>query len=147
MVSFCSFQISFPNTCTVLIFFIAGLLFLCLEHVEHWERIASRWRPAFSSHLISRASSTGRCNTIQRIDSAMLLHENHLFGCTRPKPSQGSVPAGLSLASKFAFCFQCEESLSLVLHRPIETTALIRTLPAWVPELKAIKDLTVGPLG
>src|SRR5580704_2598021 len=43
MVSFCSFKISFPNTCTVLIFFIAGLLFLCLEHVEHWERIASRW--------------------------------------------------------------------------------------------------------
>jgi hypothetical protein len=37
----------------VLIFFIAGLL-LCLEHVFHWERIASRWRPAFSSHLISR---------------------------------------------------------------------------------------------
>jgi hypothetical protein len=26
--------------------------FLCLEHVKHWERIASRWRPAFSSHLI-----------------------------------------------------------------------------------------------
>src|SRR5882762_2538799 len=25
--------------------------FLCLEHVDHWERIASRWRPAFSSHL------------------------------------------------------------------------------------------------
>src|SRR6266853_7000319 len=24
---------------------------LCLEHVEHWERIASRRRPAFSSHL------------------------------------------------------------------------------------------------
>jgi hypothetical protein len=24
---------------------------LCLKHVEHWERIASRWRPAFSSHL------------------------------------------------------------------------------------------------
>src|SRR5271168_1720106 len=56
MVSFCSFQISFPNTCTVLIFCIAGLLFLCLEHVEHWERIASRWRPAFSSHLISRVT-------------------------------------------------------------------------------------------
>jgi hypothetical protein len=26
----------------------AGLLFLCLEHVKHWERIASRRRPAFS---------------------------------------------------------------------------------------------------
>src|SRR5258706_10647714 len=51
IVSFCSLKISLPNTCTVLIFFIAGLL-LCLEHVFHWERIASRWRPAFSSHLI-----------------------------------------------------------------------------------------------
>jgi hypothetical protein len=37
----------------VLIFFIAGLLFLCLEHVIHRERIASRRRPAFSSHLIN----------------------------------------------------------------------------------------------
>jgi hypothetical protein len=36
----------------LLVFFIAGLL-LCLEHVFHWERIASRWRPAFSSHLVS----------------------------------------------------------------------------------------------
>src|SRR6266446_4416954 len=54
IVSFCSLKISLPNTCTVLIFFIAGLL-LCLEHVFHWERIASRWRPAFSSHLVSRA--------------------------------------------------------------------------------------------
>jgi len=27
---------------------------LCFEHVEHWERIASRGRPAFSSHLINR---------------------------------------------------------------------------------------------
>jgi hypothetical protein len=26
---------------------------LCLEHVEHWERIASRGRPAFSSHLVN----------------------------------------------------------------------------------------------
>src|SRR5260370_23156363 len=67
MVSFCSLKISLPNTCTVLIFFIAGLL-LCLEHVFHWERIASRWRPAFSSHLVSCASSTGRCNTIQSVD-------------------------------------------------------------------------------
>jgi hypothetical protein len=27
--------------------------FLRLERVVHWERIASRWRPAFSSHLIN----------------------------------------------------------------------------------------------
>jgi uncharacterized repeat protein (TIGR03803 family) len=44
------------NLRTVLIFFIAGLLFLCLEHVDYWERIASRWRPAFSSHLVSSHS-------------------------------------------------------------------------------------------
>jgi len=47
-------KISLLNVSTVLIFFTAGLLFLCLEHVIHRERIASRWRPAFSSHLICR---------------------------------------------------------------------------------------------
>src|ERR1700683_1006510 len=26
------------------------------ERVDHWERIASRWRPAFSSHLINLAT-------------------------------------------------------------------------------------------
>jgi hypothetical protein len=37
---------------------------LRLERVNRWERIASRRRPAFSSHLINGAGSTGRCNTI-----------------------------------------------------------------------------------
>jgi len=55
----------------------------------------------------------------------MLARENHLFGCTRSKPSQGSVPAGLTLASDFSFCFQCQAGPSLVLHRPIEITAFI----------------------
>jgi len=27
-------KISFPKLCTVLIFFIAGLLFLCVKHVD-----------------------------------------------------------------------------------------------------------------
>jgi len=57
-------KISFPNVGTVLICFIAGLLFLCLEHVIHRERSASRRRPAFSSHLINAVVSIGRCNTI-----------------------------------------------------------------------------------
>jgi hypothetical protein len=48
-----------------------------------------------------------------------------MFGCTRPKPSQNSVPAGLTLASYFDFCFQCRQSFSLVLRRPIEITRLI----------------------
>lgn len=48
--------------------------------------------------MVTRGSSIGRCNSIQCLDSAMLRRENHLFGCARPKPSQGSVPAGLALA-------------------------------------------------
>jgi len=58
----------------------------------------------------------------------MLPRENHLLGCTRPKASQGSVPAGLTLASGFGFCFQCQRGSSLVLRRPIETTAFTRHL-------------------
>jgi|HubBroStandDraft_1064217.scaffolds.fasta_scaffold133563_2 hypothetical protein len=53
----------------------------------------------------------------------MLARENHLFGCTRSKPSQSSVPADLTPTSDFGFCFQCQAGPSLVLHRPIEITA------------------------
>ena len=56
----------------------------------------------------------------------MLPRENHLFGCARPKPSQGSVPVGLALASDISFCFQCEVGSILVLRRPIEIAALTR---------------------
>jgi len=56
----------------------------------------------------------------------MLPPENHLFGLTWTKPGQGSVPAGLTLASDFGFCFQCQRGSSLVLRRPIEITRLIR---------------------
>ena len=52
----------------------------------------------------------------------MLSRENYLFGYTRSKPSQGSVPDGPALASDFGFCFQCQASSSLVLRRPVETT-------------------------
>jgi hypothetical protein len=69
------------------------------------------------------ASSTGRCNTIQCIDSTMLARENHLCGCARLKLSQGSVPAGLTLTSDLGFCLQCQAGSSLVLRRPIEIAA------------------------
>jgi hypothetical protein len=36
------------------------------------------------------------------------------------------VPAGLTLTSNFGFYFQCQVGSSLVLRRPIETTAFIR---------------------
>src|ERR1700757_1281605 len=46
---------------------------LCLEHVEHWERIASRWRPAFSSHLINVESLT--TSAVSRVFS-LLFYQN-----------------------------------------------------------------------
>jgi hypothetical protein len=55
----------------------------------------------------------------------MLPRENHLFVCTQPRPSQGDVLAGLTLASDFSFGFQCQAGSSLVLHRPVECAALI----------------------
>jgi hypothetical protein len=73
---------------------------------------------------IRASSSTGQCNTIQCVDSTLLSWENHPFRCIRSKPSQGSVPAGLTLASDFSFCFQCKVGSSLVLRRPIESTLL-----------------------
>jgi hypothetical protein len=77
---------------------------------------------------VTAASSTGRCNTIQCVDSTMLLREELLFGYTRLKSSQVSVPVDPALASDFGFCFQRKVASGSVLRRPIETTALIRTL-------------------
>jgi hypothetical protein len=54
----------------------------------------------------------------------MLPRQDHRFGFTWTKPSLGSVPAGLTLASDFGFCFQCQRGSSLVLHRPIEITGV-----------------------
>src|ERR1700677_1978021 len=86
-------------------------------------------KPAQANHFlncpIDAASSTGRCNTIQCIDSTMLAGENHLLGSARFKPSQGSVPAGPTLTSDLGVCFQCRTGSSLVLRRPIEITCLV----------------------
>jgi hypothetical protein len=40
--------------------------FLCLEHVEHRELIASRWRPAFSSHLVNALIGEVRTSHVTR---------------------------------------------------------------------------------
>jgi hypothetical protein len=52
----------------------------------------------------------------------MLPRKNRPFGCTRPKPSQGSVPSDPTPASDFGSCFQCQAGSSLVLRRSIEIT-------------------------
>jgi hypothetical protein len=56
--------------------------------------------------------------------STMLAREGQLFGWLPSRPSQSSVPAGLTLTSEFGFCFQCQAGSSSVLHRPVETTGL-----------------------
>jgi hypothetical protein len=65
----------------------------------------------------------------------MLAGENHLFACARLKPSQGSVPAGLTLSSGLRICFQYQAVSSLVLRRPIETTAVTGHLLFGVTDL------------
>ena len=67
---------------------------------------------------MNAASSTGRRDTIQRADSTMLARENHPYGRARLKLGQGSVPAGLTLASDLRCCFQWRVSSSLVSRRP-----------------------------
>src|SRR5712664_2446768 len=61
LVSFENHVSIYPNSASL--FHSRSPSLLRLERVDHWERIASRRRPAFSSHLINAASSTGRCNT------------------------------------------------------------------------------------
>jgi len=71
----------------------------------------------------------------------MLPLENYLFSATGPKPNQDTIPAGVTLAGDFGFCFQCQVGSSLVLHRPIEITALIRTL------IKQLLDPSLSVVG
>jgi hypothetical protein len=54
MVSFCCEIFLLCAAALLLKLFIAGLLFICAPSTSiTWERIASRRRPAFSSHLIA----------------------------------------------------------------------------------------------
>ena len=74
--------------------------------------------------LIRRASSTGRCNTIQWIESTMLGRENHLFSCARLKSSQGGVPTGLTLISDLGICFQGQGVLAYRCVDPLRSPDL-----------------------
>jgi len=60
----------------------------------------------------------------------MLPQEDDRFGCSRSRPSQGSVRGGLTLASRFDLCCHCKVGSRLVLRRPIETTRLTRQVDA-----------------
>jgi hypothetical protein len=75
----------------------------------------------------------------------MLPRENHLFGGTGPKPSQDSVPADLTLAGDFGFCFHCEVGSSLVLRRPIEITSFIIHNLGWQARSRFLSRLSEMP--
>ena len=87
------------------------------------KRIANKCRIRIRCS-VNAASSTDRCNTFQCIDSTLLAREDHVFCCTRSRPTQGCVPAGPTVASDLSFCFQCQGCSGLVLRRPIEITAI-----------------------
>src|SRR6266851_5596178 len=50
----------------------------------------------------------------------------HLFGCTHSNPSQGSVPADLTLAGDLAFVFNASRARPECCVHPLRPPALIR---------------------
>ncbi len=53
----------------------------------------------------------------------MLAQENHLFGRTRSKLTQSSVPVGPTVANDVEFCFHFQAASGSVLRRPIGIAA------------------------
>ena len=73
----------------------------------------------------------------------MLPRQNHPFGWFAQ--NLGSVPAPLTLVGDFSFCFQCAEGVSLVLHRPIETTRITGQVRSSTPSVRQSELETDGP--
>jgi hypothetical protein len=90
------------------------------------------------------ASPTGRCNTFQRVDSAMLPREKHQLGCTQAERSQGDVPACLALAADSSFSFQCKVGASIALRRSIEPAALSGEIGAKSLDVRLRKVISIG---
>jgi hypothetical protein len=90
---------------------------LRLERIVHWERIASRWRPAFSSHLISR--SCGRFRTpgkVRPVARRLAGEPRTLVSHPSPNtPSKASLPSPLRGESvnyvSGTMCYLCLRSL------------------------------------
>ena len=85
--------------------------------------------------LVSRASSDGRLNTIQYVDSIMLPRRTHLFGCDRAEPRQGSVSAALTLASDFTSCFSASWVLAECCVDPLRPPRFTSNSTLSVPPL------------
>jgi hypothetical protein len=81
-----------------------------LATASHPEQ-AQAWRAGPGFYTVM-GQSTGRCNTIQCVNSTLLPRENYAFGCIRSKRSQGSVPAGQTLVSDFGFFFNASGVLA-----------------------------------
>ncbi|MGA8985985.1 MAG: hypothetical protein WB470_25180, partial [Candidatus Acidiferrales bacterium] len=119
----CSFKISLPNACIVLIFFIAGLL-LCLEHVVHWERIASRWRPAFF-HLVN--APIGKVKSAQNHSSSNATRRRELDRKKKSSPRRSvfSLTRFIELISQVEFVGGDGDTqvvifqFSTEIHRPV----------------------------
>src|SRR5216684_9161262 len=94
MVSFCSFKISLLNACTVVIFFMPVSFSLRHERVDPWERIASRWRPVFSSHLVNAVTGKVGASTRSGFSDVLLNHDSSVF--VLPQPHKFCMPKPIS---------------------------------------------------
>ena len=73
----------------------------------------------------------------------MLPRENHLFGCIRPDPSQGSIQIGVAPASDFGFCFQCDRAEAQCCVHPLRPPRLSGTGPLATEKIPGIPFKTV----
>src|SRR5271169_5067165 len=93
LVSFENHVSIYPNSASL--FHSRSPFLLRLERVDHWERIASRRRPAFSSHLVSTKLPANSCLHLDSRESA--LGSNILAG--NVGKSERFVPAPTSAIS------------------------------------------------
>jgi len=77
-------KISLLNACTVVIFFMPVSFSLRHERVDPWERIASRWRPVFSSHLVNAVTGKVGASTRSGFSDVLLNHKSGAFVLAQP---------------------------------------------------------------
>jgi hypothetical protein len=70
---------------------------LRLERVIHWERIASRWRPAFSSHLVNALPEEPECERLAATNPRAMMKD------CRPLRRFRYVATSVTLASAASF--------------------------------------------
>jgi hypothetical protein len=98
-----SLKISLPRFATALIFFTAGLLSLVFEHVDHWQRIASRGdrpsQPIWKVGLPDIDTQFPVCGLHSRMEPPHILSESEDVRKTLPTQIVGFWGIGQQVAN------------------------------------------------